>query len=342
MERLSISSKCSTSRVRELPSIFFSACAETAESRKPIRFPSKKDRSAQHEVQEWSVMGINTNKKNRTSNIKLQWWRKLVLPRRGKKDSMLIPSPLSSFQLLRLRDRQPPLHKAIQAPRVTRQKHLARAEWDKMRNEAIVTIARGNSMQSMGHFIQGKHYLYPEEALFLLDRGNLDLCINGLPMSIQRAWATAMSAPDSVSLEEYLAFAYLRRAGYVVRRFNTDKFVPHHELSISFSVWRVGSFKRKEEAAPLFHLAVFRYEDAPPKISSVTSFLESTGKTRLKFALIDRGVVVLTDASTNATPLSDRYVKRLSQDEQICAKELGEGSAESLFQSEADSKDVPT
>ncbi|KAI0567588.1 tRNA-splicing endonuclease subunit Sen54 [Gracilaria domingensis] len=270
--------------------------------------------------------------KSRKVNIRLQWWRKLVLPRRGKKDSLLSPAPLTTAQKLKLEERQASLQKAVQAPRVTRQKHLARAEWDRTRHEAVVTVARGNAMHSMGYFSQGNHYLYPEEALFLVDRGSMDLCINGLPCSVQRAWATIMSAPNSLSLNEYLVFAHLRRAGYVVRRYDAAEYGTQNGLDISFSVWRVGSFKRKECSRPLFHLAVFHCEEAPPTISTVGSALEDIGKTRLKFALIDRGVVVLTDVASNATPLSERYVKRLAKKEQVFARQLESGICEQLFE----------
>eukprot|EP00737_Agarophyton_chilense_P000024 gb/GEZJ01000031.1/.p1 GENE.gb/GEZJ01000031.1/~~gb/GEZJ01000031.1/.p1 ORF type:complete len:290 (+),score=28.58 gb/GEZJ01000031.1/:524-1393(+) len=269
--------------------------------------------------------------KNRKINIRLQWWRKLVLPRRGKKDSMLSPAPLSTAQKLKLAERQASLQKAVQAPRVTRQKHLAKAEWDRTKHEAVVIVGRGNAMHSMGYFSQGKQCLYPEEALFLVDRGSMDLCINGLPASVQRAWATVMSTPNSLSLNEYLVFAHLRRAGYVVRRYDAHEYGTFKGLSPSFSVWRVGSFKRKDGSRPLFHLAVFHYEEAPPPISAASRVLEEMGKTRLKFALIDRGVVVLSDVASNATPLSERYVKRLSQKEEAFVKHLESGSCSQLF-----------
>eukprot|EP00178_Gracilaria_changii_P001103 TRINITY_DN115_c0_g1_i1.p1 TRINITY_DN115_c0_g1~~TRINITY_DN115_c0_g1_i1.p1 ORF type:complete len:285 (+),score=38.31 TRINITY_DN115_c0_g1_i1:406-1260(+) len=269
--------------------------------------------------------------KNRKINIRLQWWRKLVLPRRGKKDSMLSPAPLTTAQNLKLDERRASLQKAVQAPRVTRQKHLARAEWDAAKHKAIVTVARGNAMHSMGYFSQGQHYLYPEEAMFLVDRGSMDLCINGLPASVQRTWATVMSAPNSLSLNEYLVFAHLRRAGYVVRRYDEDEYGTQEGFTISFSVWRVGSFKRKDCSRPLFHLAVFHCEEEPPVTSAVSAALGDFAKTRLKFALVDRGVVVLVDVASNATPLSERYVKRLGDAEQLSARQLETGSCEQLF-----------
>lgn len=269
-------------------------------------------------------------KKTRANNMGLQWWRKLSLPRRGKKDSLLEPAPLTESQRTKLESRQAALLKAVSAPRVTRQKHLASATWDPSRNLAKVTTPRGNSLQSMGCFIDGAQYLYPEEALYLVDRGTLDLCIDGLPASVHRTWVVAISAKNALSLEEYLTFSHLRRCGYVVRRYERHENDSRSGPKVALSAWKVGSYKRKDGPRPLFHIAVFRYEDAPPTIDSITRFLDSTGKTRLKFALIDRGVVVLTDVATNATPLSERFLRRLPLGQQEVARRLQSGDAGGL------------
>lgn len=268
----------------------------------------------------------------------LQWWRKLTLPRRGKKDSLLSPAPLSERQKERLEQRRATLMKATAAPRVTKLKALASADWDAEQCLARVTATRGNAMNSMGEFRDGGHLLYPEEALYLVDRGALDLCINGLPASVQRAWSVTMSASNALSLEEYLAFAHLRRAGYVVRRYDPDEDGGRGELKVSFSVWRVGSFRRRNPIRPLFLVSVFKYEDPPPSIHLVSAFLGSLEKTRLKFALIDRGVVVFTDMATNATPLSERFVRRLPKDAQERARSLRAGNADDFI---ASIQDVP-
>lgn len=238
---------------------------------------------------------------------------------------MLHPKPLTPAQELRVEQRRAALMKATAAPRVARSKALALSIWDKETCMARVTATRGNAMQSMGVFRDGNQMLYPEEALFLVDRGGLDLCVDGLPASVQRAWALAMAAENAVSLEEYLAFAHLRRAGYVVRRYERDGEEVEDGLKVSFSAWRVGSFKRRDPIRPLFHVAVFRYEDPPPSFDKIAQFLDGAGKSRLKFALINRGVVLLTDVATNATPLSERFLRRLPADAQAKARDIEKG-----------------
>lgn len=272
-----------------------------------------------------------TRRKTRANSLGVQWWRKLMLPRRGKKDSKLFPGVLTLPQKQRTEHRRTALFKAIASPRVSREKHLARAEWISERGLACVTCTRGNAMQSMGFFEQGKQYLFPEEALWLADRGGIDFCINGLPASMQRAWSVAISAPNCISMKEYLVYAYLRRAGYVVRRYEGEE--GDKGLKISFSVWRVGGYKRKDEAKPLFYLAVFSYEDFTPGVGDIATWIHGLNdtKTRLRFAIIDRGVVTLTDVAMNATPLSDRFINRLSLQQKEVAKQLENGDISSYF-----------
>lgn len=310
--------------------------------------------------------GSGIRKKNRANSMGLQWWRKLTLPRRGKKDSRLAPGPISQFQSDRLRERESSLRKAVSAARVTRKKHLAAATWDATGSVAYVTITRGASMQTMGYFEGGQQFLLPEEVLYLVDRGALDLDIDGLPASMQRAWAVTMSGCLSISLDEFLVYAHLRRTGFVVRRYEgiegsteavggeveMEDIVSEEKedmgnlkwkkaLIPSFSVWRAGSFKRREGLQPLFHVVVFRYEDTPPNVDDVVQFSKICGKSRLKFALVDRGVVVLTDIATNATPLSERFLRRLSPERQAVARGVQEGDLTGLMAMEERMESVP-
>lgn len=299
----------------------------------------------------------DTRKKYRANSLGQQWWRNLSLPRRGKKESLLSPvgrhESVSDSQFTKIEKRKARLRKAVSAPRASRKKHLATAIWCFERGMAQVVRPRGNSMQSMGVFEGGKQWLFPEEAVYLVDRAQLDLCVSGVPVSLQRAWGLLFEGPNAISLDEFCAFSHLRRIGYVVRRPNLDKIVDSADdvadgeapassgqkmplghqhvngfcdgpseteegaesspdLRVSFSAWRVGAYKRRDTHRPLFNLLVWRYADDPPRHAQLTSLLESfTGKTRLRAALIDRGVVVLIDIANKATPLSARYRKRL-------------------------------
>lgn len=280
---------------------------------------------------------VGVRKKSRANNLGSQWWRKLALPRRGRKDSLLCPAELTESQKLRLREREIMLLKSISVPRTTRRKHLAVADWDETTGTAIVQKACGKILHSMGYFKNSKQHLLPEEALFLVDKGSLELHLNGLPMSVQRTWTTCMHTNDSLTLEEYLAYSYLRRAGYVVRRctnFEAGDDIAH-VLQPSLSVWRVGGFKRREKGSkPLFHVASFTFEDALPALRAVARCASISDRTRVRLAVIDRGNVVLTDVAANATPLSDRFVSRQNASQQALAGDLLAGKVSTLFDQE--------
>jgi hypothetical protein len=307
----------------------------------------------------------DARKKSRANNLGQSWWRKLSLPRRGKKETLLSPptgdggGERPAAHVAKISKRTSKLRKAIDMPRTARLKHLTVADWDGALGMARVVMPRGNAVQSMGIFIDGVQYLFPEEAAYLIDRAQLDMRVEGVPASLQRAWGLMLEGRNAITLDQYCAFAHLRRIGYVVRRPYIDKIADTDEpdtvgakqtsstgkqsdaptpmlhevspagqeasrsydhdpeaqspLQLSFSVWRVGAFRRKETHRPLFNLIVCRYEDSLPRHAQVAALLtQCTGKTRLRAALIDRGVVVLVDLANNATPLSSRYLNRLA------------------------------
>lgn len=269
-------------------------------------------------------------KKPRANFMGLQWWRKLLLPKRGKKESLLAPAPLSKSQETCVEKRRSMLYESIITPRVTRMKHLARASWDDQAGLATVETNRGNSIQTMGIFEEGRQKLFPEDALFLVDKGSLELSLNNLPMSVQRTWSYCMHTATSLTLQQYLTYAFLRRAGYVVRRYEKEAKQEGTALTPSLSAWRVGSFKRRQnESRPAaFHIVVFSFEDGLPSIEDIAALTHATSdRTRVRFAIVDRGIVVLNDAATNATPLSDRFIGRLDTAEAQSAIALRNGDA---------------
>lgn len=297
---------------------------------------------------------VDGRKKFRANSMGPQWWRKLSLPRRGKKETLLAPVDpaitLSDALTKKIHKRQARLRKAVEAQRVSKAKQLTVTEWDPALGMASVLTPRGNTLASMGVFSHGVQWLYPEEAVYLLDRAQLDLRVDGVPASLQRAFGVLIDGTNCLRMEEFCAFSHLRRVGYVVRRYGLDAIedVPDQaapsdastdpmgaqgfpndmmlkstgpradthsgELALkpSFSVWRVGGFKRSEPHRPVFHVLVQRYEDPPPSHDDLAKLLSTcSGKTRLRVALIDRGVVTLVDIANNATPLSTRYTSRL-------------------------------
>ncbi|KAN0119721.1 tRNA-splicing endonuclease subunit sen54 N-term domain containing protein [Hyaloscypha variabilis] len=118
----------------------------------------------------------------------------------------------------------------------------------------VVESSRGPHFKTMGKMTQGHKYgsiwLLPEEALYLVERGNLDLWWPtessfanvlehmqgirkttetddqpeedlGVPMSLQAAYAMLIGKDDErgkVSLERYTVYANLKRTGYAIAR----------------------------------------------------------------------------------------------------------------------------
>ncbi|KAF9205574.1 tRNA-splicing endonuclease subunit sen54 [Haplosporangium sp. Z 27] len=99
-----------------------------------------------------------------------------------------------------------------------------------------LTANKGTHFVSMGHMLHGQMYLYPEEALYLIDRGSLLIEHLGTEMTVQQMWNVYLSSPyqikdqsqiddhnsieqdDSLPMDRYLTYAYLKRLGFVVIR----------------------------------------------------------------------------------------------------------------------------
>ncbi|KAG0061216.1 tRNA splicing endonuclease 54, partial [Podila epicladia] len=80
----------------------------------------------------------------------------------------------------------------------------------------------------MGHTLHGQIYLYPEEALFLVDRGSLLAEHRGVDMTVQQMWSVYLQQAEERQQKEfagaaravdlYVTYAYLKRLGFVVTR----------------------------------------------------------------------------------------------------------------------------
>lgn len=82
---------------------------------------------------------------------------------------------------------------------------------------------RGNQFYSMGRSKRGGDgslWLLPEEALYLLERGTIEILYEGIPLSFQQAFMQ-MIGRNGISIERYQVYAYLKRLGYIVIRSST-------------------------------------------------------------------------------------------------------------------------
>ncbi|EJT99752.1 hypothetical protein DACRYDRAFT_82203 [Dacryopinax primogenitus] len=178
--------------------------------------------------------------------------KKQVIPQRGDKEfepNEAGETKLQSFALERARGA---MLEALSAERGSSSKNLTHMLWHPSICRAEVPQTKGNLLTTMGHFLtvpsgvtgkMGKQLmLLPEEALYLVERGS-GYCWRayaknirdeagvqsdegdewsrweklGSPMSVQQAYAE-MLGKDTMTLEKYQVYAYLRRLGYTVVR----------------------------------------------------------------------------------------------------------------------------
>ena len=114
-------------------------------------------------------------------------------------------------------------------------KQSSRGIWDDRLQVAKVTQPKGKSFKVMGYTGEkGTTYLYPEEALWLLEVGQLELLDDkGESISRQWLWERIFCASDVVGLgpQHYSAFQHLRNHGYVARRWKRR--APTPEMSVA-------------------------------------------------------------------------------------------------------------
>eukprot|EP00066_Takifugu_rubripes_P013349 XP_011602615.1 PREDICTED: tRNA-splicing endonuclease subunit Sen54 isoform X1 [Takifugu rubripes] len=171
------------------------------------------------------------------------------IPIRGQKD--FFPND-SEHQKQRLEQSLKEHWSLLAEERVERLRNLAKANW--IPSEQIVELQTpaGKFWQTMGFSSEGKQRLLPEEALYLMECGNLQVFYQDLPFSIQDGYESFLS-PSTVSLQQYQVFAHLKRLGYVVHRFDPS-LVPSsytRQLNLPLSRDRAGrQLKRKRSASP--------------------------------------------------------------------------------------------
>lgn len=140
----------------------------------------------------------------------------------------------------------------ISEERVERLGNLVKASWIPSDQIVELQAPAGKFWQTMGFSAEGKQYLLPEEALYLMECGNLLVFHQGLPLSIQDGYEMFLSSA-CVSLQQYQVFGHLKRLGYVVHRFNpSSEQSPYaRQLNLPQSRERVGRpLKRKRSPSP--------------------------------------------------------------------------------------------
>ncbi|MCJ1398449.1 tRNA-splicing endonuclease subunit sen54 [Xylographa trunciseda] len=144
------------------------------------------------------------------------------LPRRGEKD---FESHGTTIQQDALSKSRAAMREALSYPRIHNPKSQIIAIYNSRSGRTAVDNPKGQHFHTMGKAdVDGRLYLLPEEALYLVERGNLDLRWPttdddevGMPMSLQSAYAVLIGNLG-LTLERYSVYAGLKRIGYAVQR----------------------------------------------------------------------------------------------------------------------------
>ncbi|CAI9163823.1 unnamed protein product [Rangifer tarandus platyrhynchus] len=157
--------------------------------------------------------------------------RSQKLPQRSHGPKDFLPDG-SEAQAERLRLCRQELWQLLAEERVERLGSLVAAEWRPEEGFVELKSPAGKFWQTMGFSEQGRQRLHPEEALYLLECGSIQLFHQDLPLSIQEAYQLLLTE-DTVTFLQYQVFSHLKRLGYVVRRFQPSSVLSPYERQLN-------------------------------------------------------------------------------------------------------------
>lgn len=174
--------------------------------------------------------------------------REQSLPQRshGQKDFLPDGSQTQNEKLQICRAEQWEL---LAEERVERLGSLGRGVWKPEEELVELTLPAGKFWQTMGFTEGGKQCLLPEEAVYLLECGTIQLFYKDLPLSIQEAYERLLSH-GPVSLLYYQVYGHLKRLGYIVTRFDPSSIQLPYEKQINLERHVLLNRKRKRSSRP--------------------------------------------------------------------------------------------
>ncbi|NXJ04853.1 SEN54 endonuclease, partial [Odontophorus gujanensis] len=137
--------------------------------------------------------------------------------------------------------------------RVARPGNLVKAVWNPEQGIVELESPAGKFWHTMGFSEHGKQCLLPEEALYLMECGSLQLFYKDVPMSIQKAYEILLSQ-EAMNLLHYQVFSHLKQLGYIVLRFNPSTVLSPYERQLNLESHCMGSgkphHKRRRNSSP--------------------------------------------------------------------------------------------
>ncbi|KAH9272302.1 hypothetical protein BASA83_005395 [Batrachochytrium salamandrivorans] len=178
-------------------------------------------------------------------------------------------------------------------------------------SHAQVSTIKGIHFKSIGRTISSKKtILLPEETLYLIDQGVLELLLGGGCVTLQHAYALLIgNAAHQIPLIAYQTYAYLKRLGFHVFRsnnvtkakvlryshVNTPK-QSHDQLGDRTGrciLWHVykphSNFKKSNRRPPDFAVVGVHAHDPFPTISQISGMMAdaNTSTSEIKVAIVD-------------------------------------------------------
>ncbi|KFP70768.1 tRNA-splicing endonuclease subunit Sen54, partial [Acanthisitta chloris] len=134
--------------------------------------------------------------------------------------------------------------------------NLVKAEWKPGQGIVELQSPAGKFWHTMGFSKQGKQCLLPEEALYLVECGSVQLFYRDLPLSIQEAYEILL-CQEAMSLSHYQVFSHLKQLGYIVLRFDPSTVPSPYERQLNLESHCKSSGKhhrkRRRSSSPRSH-----------------------------------------------------------------------------------------
>ena len=130
----------------------------------------------------------------------------------------------------------------LSVPRVAQRSQVSEGEWKD--NLVYVYKKIGKHWDVFGHTVNQQLFLYPEEALFLLESNSIEIKCNGIPMSLHQAY-TLMLGNNNCSLDEFRTFSHLTKQGFKVIRHQGNLGITKYGKKINLDKHLLKSSKQK-------------------------------------------------------------------------------------------------
>ncbi|KAM4662864.1 tRNA-splicing endonuclease subunit Sen54 [Discoglossus pictus] len=174
--------------------------------------------------------------------------REQSLPQRshGQKDFLEDGSALQSDKLRVCRSEQWEL---LGEERVERMGSLVKGVWKPKEGLVELTTPAGKFWQTMGCTERGTQCLLPEEAVYLLECGSVQLFYRDMPLSVQEAYERLLTH-GTFSVLQYRVYSHLKRLGYIVTRFDPSLVPSLYERRLNLESCNKPHRKRKRSSSP--------------------------------------------------------------------------------------------